>query len=90
MPTTSPKPPTTPPATAVQMTLTGQITEGVEHGCRMLTSGGTTYMLLVAANVSRDQIPVGARVTVRGHPEPDMMSTCQQGTPFTVTEVLPG
>lgn len=72
------------------MTLTGTVMEGVEHGCRLLTSGGTTYVLLVAANVEREQIPVGARVTVRGQPEPDMMTTCQQGTPFTVTEVLPG
>lgn len=70
------------------MTLTGRIVEGVESGCKLLSSGRVNYLLLPSGDVSDADIPVGAQVTVRGRPQPDVMTTCQQGTPFTVTEVL--
>ena len=67
------------------MTLTGQIVEGVEAGCRLLDD----YLLLPGPGVSRDEIRAGLTVTVRvGKAQPGMMTTCQQGTPFIVTEVL--
>jgi hypothetical protein len=72
------------------VTLTGQVVAGVEGGCKLLSSGGTNYLLLPSGSVTDADIPVGAKVTVRGRPQPDMMTTCQQGTPFMVTEVLPG
>lgn len=67
-----------------EMTLTGQIVEGVEAGCRLLDD----YLLLPGPGVSRDEIRAGLTVTVRGRVERGMMTTCQQGTPFIVTEVL--
>jgi hypothetical protein len=71
-------------STAGEMTLTGQIVEGVEAGCRLLDD----YLLLPGPGVSRDDIRAGLTVTVRGRVERGMMTTCQQGTPFIVTEVL--
>jgi hypothetical protein len=67
-----------------EMTLTGQIVEGVEAGCRLLDD----YLLLPGPGISRDDIRAGLTVTVRGRVERGMMTTCQQGTPFIVTEVL--
>ncbi|MCW6008033.1 hypothetical protein K1W54_26330 [Micromonospora sp. CPCC 205371] len=71
------------------MTLTGTVVGGVESGCKLLSSGGVNYLLLPSGGVSDADIPVGAQVTVRGRPQPDVMTTCQQGTPFRVTEVIP-
>ena len=39
-------------------------------------------------SVSRDDLRVGATLTVRGRVQGDMMSTCQQGTPFEVIEIV--
>ena len=63
-------------------TLTGIVTPGVEHRCLLL--GG--YLL-----VGGDQavIRAGAHVTVTGRVVPDLITTCQQGTPFVVTSAQP-
>jgi hypothetical protein len=37
----------------------------------------------------RDVLKPGARVTVTGHSQPDLMTTCQQGTPFVVDTAKP-
>ncbi|MGR6317245.1 hypothetical protein Q2K19_06750 [Micromonospora soli] len=58
-------------------TLTGTVQAGVEPNCLLLDGN-----LLVGG--PRDVLTPGARVTVTGHPQPDMMTTCQQGTPFVV------
>lgn len=68
------------------MTLTGQVVEGVEAGCRLLNN----YLLLPGPGINRDSFAPGATVTVRGRVEEGMMTTCQQGTPFVVSEVLSG
>ncbi|MEG3632340.1 hypothetical protein [Micromonospora palythoicola] len=81
-PTVRPSAPTKPPATA-EITLTGRIESGVEPGCLLLDG----YLLLGGP---RDVLSAGASVTVTGRPDPTMMSTCQQGTPFVVASARRG
>ncbi|WP_229399761.1 hypothetical protein [Micromonospora okii] len=58
-------------------TLTGTVEAGVEPGCRLLDG----YQLIGGPT---DVLTAGAKVTVTGQAKPDMMTTCQQGTPFVV------
>jgi hypothetical protein len=83
LPTLRPTP-SLPPRDGEQ-TLTGEVIEGVEAGCRLLATDTGEYLLFGDAVA---QLAVGGTVTVRGRVQPDMMSTCQQGTPFQVLEVL--
>lgn len=69
----------------VEATLTGEVAAGVEEGCMILQTDQGDYLLI--GDMARD-LRFGATVTVRGQYRPDMASTCQQGTPFEVTEVL--
>jgi len=64
------------------MTLTGTVTAGVEPNCLLLDN----YLLVGGP---RDVIRPGARISVVGRPEPDLMTTCQQGTPFRVESARP-
>ena len=68
------------------ITITGTPTEGVENGCIVMQSGATLYLLLGG---DRSVLMSGRPVVVRGTPDPGLMTTCQQGTPFRVTEVKP-
>lgn len=78
-----PIPPTLPPAPEV--TLTGRAVEGVEAGCTLLDTGAEQYLLTgEAAQV----IEPGDTVTVRGRVRSDLLSTCQQGVPLEVIELL--
>ncbi|MGW5667397.1 hypothetical protein [Micromonospora sp. NPDC003776] len=63
-------------------TLTGTVQAGVEPNCFLLDGN-----LLVGA--PRGALKDGARVTVTGHSQPGLMTTCQQGTPFVVDSVRP-
>ncbi|BCJ66423.1 hypothetical protein GCM10009779_55380 [Polymorphospora rubra] len=76
--TTAPGPTRRPPGL---MTLTGTVTAGVEPGCFLLDG----YLLVGGTPTVR----AGARVTVTGRVQADMMTTCQQGTPFVVETVEP-
>lgn len=71
---------------APSITITGTPTEGVENGCVVMQSGDTLYQLLGG---ERGLLMSGRPVKVRGTPQPGLMTTCQQGTPFQVTEVTP-
>ncbi len=74
-----------PPSPVGEVTVTGTVEAGVERGCIVLRGGPTLYQL-----VGQDPlIVVGATVTVRGRPDPGLMTTCQQGTPLHVIEVTP-
>ncbi|WP_433129514.1 hypothetical protein ACQPWW_04830 [Micromonospora sp. CA-240977] len=75
----SPKPggPSTPPGVRAT-TLTGTVQGGVEPNCVLLDG----YLLLGGP---RDVLTPGTRVEVTGRAEPGMMTTCQQGTPFVVS-----
>ncbi|WP_422753346.1 hypothetical protein [Micromonospora sp. WMMD708] len=57
--------------------LTGTVEAGVEPGCLLLDG----HQLVGGP---KDVLVAGARVTVVGRAQPDLMSTCQQGVPFLV------
>jgi hypothetical protein len=70
--------------TVAEMTITGIPEEGVESGCVVMRSGDTLYNLLGG---DPQLLQSGRTVIVRGRPNPGLMTTCQQGTPFEVSEV---
>ena len=62
----------------------GTVSDGVESGCMLLTSGGVVYQLLWRGRPSY----TGAEIEVEGTVQPDLMTTCQQGTPLVVERVI--
>ena len=74
------------PKPTSQTTVVGVVEEGVEHGCIMLRTTGELYQLVGSAD---PMIQPGARLRVTGRPNPNLITTCQQGTPFQVVEVHP-
>jgi len=72
-----------------ESTLTGQVVEGVEVGCLLLDTGAGEYLLVIPQHVDRSAVRAGARLVVRGRVEPGLVSYCQQGTPFVVSDVRP-
>jgi hypothetical protein len=64
------------------LTLTGTVTAGVEGGCLLLDG----YLLL---NPNPRVVRDGARVMVTGDVREDMVTTCQQGTPFMIRTAEP-
>lgn len=69
-----------------RMQLTGTVSPGVEGGCHLLTSGGTTYLLVGGGGAVVD----GQRIKVLGAVRRDLMTTCQEGVPFVVERVVSG
>jgi hypothetical protein len=65
------------------VTVTGTVAYGVEPNC-VLVNG---YLLVGGP---RQLFTAGALVTVTGRVEPDMMTTCQQGTPLVVESARRG
>ncbi|WP_285507633.1 hypothetical protein [Actinokineospora sp. NBRC 105648] len=57
--------------------------EGVEAGCLVLATDQGQFLLLGG---DEDVIRAGAEVVVEGTAQPGQATTCQQGTPFTVTK----
>jgi hypothetical protein len=74
------------PATGAK-SITGTVTAGVEPNCLLLSDASGNYLLIFDDAAMRSDAAVGRKVTVAGHAEPGMMSTCQQGTPFVVTSI---
>jgi hypothetical protein len=66
-------------------TLRGTAAAGVEANCILLTTDSGESYLLIGGD--REVIMSGARIEVAGKVMPDLMTTCQQGIPFTVTTV---
>ncbi|MEO8555371.1 MAG: hypothetical protein ABI474_01770 [Actinomycetota bacterium] len=66
------------------MTLTGTASRAAAEGtCLLLTVDGRSYLLVGAVT----NIGVGDRVTVTGHIDRGVVTTCQAGTPFVVESV---
>lgn len=67
--------------------LTGVVENGVEAGCVVLldANGGVVANLM---GLDLTAHPVGSRVQVTGSFAMDVMTTCQQGRPFEVTDVV--
>lgn len=80
--------PSNPPSkySEAETTLTGRPEEGVESGCLVMRSGDKLYLLIGG---DRAMLQSGRTVVVRGRPNPGLLTTCQQGIPFNVTEVRP-
>ena len=64
------------------VTVEGIVEGGVEPGCKVLTAGGTMYLIL-----GGEDVPPGVPVRVEGVTQPGVLTTCQQGTPLRVTSV---
>ncbi len=66
--------------------LTGTVEAGVESGCLVLTDAdGAVLANLIGLDAATT--PVGTEVVVTGQFQQDLMTTCQQGSPFEVTSV---
>jgi hypothetical protein len=76
-------------STGATTTLVGTVQEGVESGCVVLV-GADGKVLANLLGLDTAAAPVGSEVEVTGMFEADMMTTCQQGEPFTVTAVEVG
>ena len=68
-------------------TLRGTVSPGVERGCLLLTTDRGVFQLLGPA---RAHLRPGMTVEVDGAPDDQLLTTCQQGTPFLVTTVRAG
>jgi hypothetical protein len=80
-----PTPPSTgKPSGGALTEVSGTVVQGVEAGCRLINQ----YLLLPGPGIKRDDLRIGATLTVRGRVEEGMMTTCQQGTPFVVSEIV--
>jgi hypothetical protein len=66
-------------------TLTGQVYAGVEAGCVLLAASSGDYLLIGEA---ASRLPMGSTVTLRGLIRANLNTTCQQGVPFEVVEVV--
>ncbi|MFI5916595.1 hypothetical protein [Dactylosporangium sp. NPDC051541] len=84
-PSLSPAPSSSPGAGSAEVSLRGVVKDGVEPGCVLLATAEQETYLLVGGD--KTALRTGTTVTVYGRPEPGLMSTCQQGTPFRVTRV---
>ncbi len=69
-----------------EITVTGTVADGVERGCRILRTDTVVYQLMGG---DRAVLTEGSRVTVRGRPDPGLLTTCQQGTPLHVVDARP-
>lgn len=78
-------PPTLPTPPTGELTLTGDVVSGVEPGCVLLDTGAGQFLLIGSA---ADDVQVGTTATVRGTVRADLATTCQQGTPLEVAEVI--
>lgn len=70
-------------------TLSGTLQAGVESGCIVLLDD-TGAVLANLIGLDAASAPVGSTVEVKGRFSPDLMTTCQQGEPFTVASVEVG
>jgi len=70
-------------------TLSGTIEEGVESGCVVLV-GSDGAVLANLIDLDTAAAPLGSEVEVTGTFEEDMMTTCQQGKPFSITTLEVG
>ena len=85
----SPSSPASPPPSPAPSTetISGLVSAGVEPHCLILRDKTGSHALYFHDESLRASAPAGANVTLTGHAEPGMMTTCQQGEPFIVTAV---
>ena len=77
-----------PSTSGSEVTLTGTLQEGVEGNCVLLKTPDRLYQL-IGGDRSKLDGSKSSKVTVTGRVAVGMMTTCQQGTPFQVTDIHP-
>jgi hypothetical protein len=82
-PTTLPPGVNPTPAPGRRITVEGIVEEGVEPGCKVLTTASGSYQIL-GGDVA---VPLGVRVRISGVAMTAVSTTCQQGTPLRVVSV---
>jgi hypothetical protein len=75
------------PPVARPETISGAVTAGVGHGCLILTDAHGSHVLVFNDPALKASVSAGTTVTVTGAPAPTLMTYCQQGEPFIVTQV---
>ncbi|WP_457256356.1 hypothetical protein [Pedococcus sp. P5_B7] len=76
--------PTSPSGRGRVVTVRGTIADGAEAGCLTLTEAEGSWLLVGQTS----GLKAGDTVTVRGAVMEDLVTTCQQGQPLWVDEVL--
>jgi hypothetical protein len=76
--------PPNPTASGKQVSLSGQIYSGAEPSCLLLKQGTVQYLLLASDSM---KLRAGMRAVVTGHVVHGIMTHCQQGVPFQVTNI---
>jgi hypothetical protein len=66
------------------------VSAGIEPHCLVLQDSTGSHVPFFQNQSLKASVPAGAQVTLVGHAEPRMMTTCQQGVPFIVTSVTKG
>jgi hypothetical protein len=74
------------PSPGAQMSISGVIYSGAEPTCLLMRQGQGEYLLLANDTV---KLRAGERAVVTGHVIHGVMTHCQQGQPFVVTNVDP-
>ena len=79
------------PSTSGQpaQSITGTVVAGVEANCLLLTGASGEHLLIIRDAALRAAAKPGSKITAVGTPDPGMMTTCQQGIPFTVISITP-
>jgi hypothetical protein len=67
----------------LEQTISGQVQEGVQRGCLVLSDSTGTYQLLGG---DPTVVYAGANVMLTGHVVTGVMSYCMQGKPFQITQ----
>ncbi len=75
---------TSPPGRGRVITVRGTVADGVEVGCLTLTEAEGSWLLVGQTS----GLKAGDTVTLRGAVMDDLATTCQQGQPLWVDEVL--
>ncbi len=70
-------------------TISGDVIAGVEPNCLILRDATGDYLLLTGPTAATPP-RAGDRITATGTVDTSRVTTCQQGTPFVVSEVRPG
>jgi hypothetical protein len=86
-PAAFPSSPSLPSPSSSAEIISGTVAAGVEPHCLVLRDAAGSHSLYFQDESLRPLAPAGAKVTLVGHASPGMMTTCQQGEPFIVTEV---
>lgn len=69
-----------------EITVVGTVRSGVERGCLVVSAKGRTHQLIGG---DPEVVRPGAHLSVRGRPDPGLVTTCMQGEPLHVSEAKP-